>query len=399
MKTLSILLFVCLFISCVVNAKPLEFTTPLKVTSVEKNRFIHLDSGGRRLIAASDDTVAVVWEDNHSGQPTIYIAYLLPESREFTPALIISGKTAAYEPVIIGLEGKRFLVGWEESDRVWLRVMEPGKEKTKSIAAAEIPSRHINLAAMPNGKAAAVWVSTKGKNVTIQYSSLQIKKQHITLTKPMPVDRSKDRKAQLYPVVELTNQGSVVLWEDRRQGATRILSAFAPQYKSFDQYQFVNEFTPSPSPDLGRGTGAMRATLASDKNTIVAAAWMDKRNWRSGYDVFADISTDGGNTFNKDEIVQDMFAENVPQWHATITMHNQKNIIAVAWDDTRNDNPDIFYSLRANGEWSEDYELPGAAETGAQTHPSIVFDDNGKLHAIWLDNANKQKRLLYTRSK
>jgi hypothetical protein len=399
MKTTFIFSFVCFFISCVVNAESLQFTTPLSVTSVEKNRFIHLDSGGRRLIATSDDTAAVVWEDNHSGQPTIYIAYLMPESRQFTPAQIISGKAAAYEPVIVGLEGKRFLVGWEESDRVWLRVMDPGKEDTKSIPATKISSRHISVAAMPNGKTAAVWVTIKGKSYTIQYSSLQIKGQHITLAKPVPVDNSKDRKAQLYPVVELTKQGSVVAWEDRRQGVTRIFSAFAPQHKSFDHYQFVNEFTPSPNPDLGRGTGSMRAALASDKNNIVTAVWMDKRNWRSGYDVFADISTDGGKTFNKDEIVQDMFAENVPQWHATITMHSQKNIVAVAWDDTRNDNPDIFYSLRVNNEWSEDYELPGAAESGAQTHPSIVFDDRGILHAIWLDNASGWMRLMYTRSR
>jgi len=399
MKATPVFLFVCFFISCVVNAESLEFTTPLTVTSVEKNHFIHLDSGGRRFIATSDNTVAVVWEDNHSGQPAIYIAYLLPESRQFTPAQIISGKAAAYEPVIVGLEGKRFLVGWEESDKVWLRVMDAGKKETKSIPATKISSRHINVAAMPDGKTAAVWVTTDGKNYTIQYSSLLIKGQHITLTKPVPVDKSKDRKAQLYPVVELTKQGSVVVWEDRRQGVTRIFSAFSPQHKRFDQYQFVNEFTPSPNPDLGRGTGAMRAALASDKNNIVTAAWMDKRNWRSGYDVFADISTDGGKTFNKDEIVQDMFAENVPQWHATITMHNQKNIVAAAWDDTRNDNPDIFYSLRVNNKWSEDYELPGAAESGAQTHPSIVFDDKGMLHAIWLDKGRERKRLMYTRSR
>ena len=399
MKISTAFLFAFPFIMGAVYAGPLEFTTPLTVTSVDKDRFIHLNSGGRRLIATSDNTVAVVWEDNRSGLPAIYISYLLPDYRQFTPAQIISGKIAAYEPVIIGLKGRRFLVGWEESDRVWSRVMSPGKDNTKSMPMTEMSSRHINMAAMPDGNTAAVWITTKGKDYTIQYSSLEIKGQLITQTKPVPVDKSKDRKAQLYPVVELTKRGSVVVWEDRRQGATRIFAAFAPQHKSFEPYQLVNEFTPSPKTALGKGTGAMRAALTSDKNKTVTVAWMDKRNWRSGYDVFADTSTDGGKTFNKDEIVQDTFGENVPQWHASITMNNKDNIIAVAWDDTRNDNPDIFYSLRVNNQWSEDYELPGAAKPGAQTHPSIVFDDKGMLHAIWLDKASERKRLMYTRSK
>jgi len=157
----------------------------------------------------------------------------------------------------------------------------------------------------------------------------------------------------------------------------------------------LNEFAPSPNPELGKGSGAMRPVLAGDGRQTVAAAWMDKRNWRSGYDVFAAVSVNGGKKFGANEQAQDMFGENVPQWHASITQSPNADVAVVAWDDTRNENPDVFYSLRVDGEWSEDYELPGASGPGRQSHPSIIYDEQGVLHAVWLDNIEGQTRLQY----
>ena len=142
----------------------------------------------------------------------------------------------------------------------------------------------------------------------------------------------------------------------------------------------------------------MRPVVASDGNQLLIAAWMDKRNWRSGYDVFAAVSVNGGKKFGANEQAQDMFGENVPQWHASIALSKDANVAAVAWDDTRNENPDVFYSLRFDGEWSEDYELPGASGPGRQSHPTILFDEEGILHAVWLDNSGDKTRLQYARS-
>ena len=211
------------------------------------------------------------------------------------------------------------------------------------------------------------------------------------------VDHSKNNQAQFYPVLKLTSEGRVVGWEDRRNGVTRIVTAFAPTHKAFAPYQFLNQFHHSPNRKFGRGSGAMRIALAADKKTVMAA-WLDKRNWRSGYDVFASQSRDGGKTFSGNEIAQDQFAENLPQWHASIALQVDGKVAAVAWDDNRNESPDVLYSLRRGGEWSDDFELPGADGPGQQSHPSITFDQQGQLHVVWQSTVNGVTEVRYAQS-
>ena len=393
------------------HAEALDFIDPLTIYSTHavasaapaanaKKQFIHLDSSGRRLIAVSNTTVAVTWEDNRTGQPAIYVAYLLPGAKQFSRARRVSAEAPAYEPVITPLPENRFLVAWEESDRVWLRVISPeGNGKIQSLAKSL--SRQVNVSSLASGVGAAVWAMTQDqqkRDFYIYYAGLRISGLDVEITKPILVDNSKDRQTQLYPVLSLTSQGRIVVWEDRRQGATRMFSAYAPLQAAFDSYRLLNQFAGSPNPKFGHGSGAMRAALASDEQALVAVTWMDKRNWRSGYDVFADISRDGGKTFTGNEKVQDMFANDIPQWHASIALRPKDKLIVVAWDDTRNDTPDVFYSLRENDAWSDDYELPGATGAADQSHPSIVFDQQGRLHAVWLESTKQGVSLMYTRS-
>lgn len=407
-------------------AQPLEFTEPLTIShsndshqfttsekskaidkvitpanNAVKNHFIHLDSSGRHLIAISGSTVAVVWEDNHSGQPAIYVSYLLPQAKQFTAAQRISGTLPAYEPVIAALTEQRFLAAWEEADRVNLRVISLQGDGPVHMM-PDLASRQASVATIADDQAALVWAmkpTAKARDHAIYYADMKIHQLNIKIGNTVNVDMSSDRQTQMYPVLALNRWGSVVVWEDRRQGATRMFTAFKPRHAPFQSFQLLNEFAPPPNPNLGRGSGAMRASLASDRDKIVAAAWMDKRNWRSGYDVYADISHDGGKTFSRDEKVQDMFGNDIPQWHASISLRLQDKVIAVAWDDTRNENPDVFYSLRGKSGWSDDYELPGASGSGDQSHPSIMFDDSGSLHAVWLETSAVGVSLKYTHSR
>ena len=391
-----------LFFNLNCHAEALRFESPITVTAASKGVFIHLDASGRRSLAMSNQVIAVVWEDNRSGKPSIYMAYRIPGSSGFSKAVQVSGGSAAYEPVIAGLSGKRFLVGWEEDDNVWLRVV-GSASKGKAIKLTKAVAKQISLAADNSGKIAAVWVQGQTKKPnnqsSIYYADIDVKEYDIHVAAPYLVDTSKGNHKQLYPVIEFTQDSRVVVWEDRRHGHTRIFTAFALNHEPFQPHHLLNEFSPSPNPKFGKGSGAMRPVLASDGNRSLVAAWMDKRNWRSGYDVYTAFSTNGGKDFGKNEKAQDMFAEDIPQWHASVALRKPDGIAAVAWDDTRNDTPDVFYSLRAHDGWSDDYELPGASGPGRQTHPSIVFDQDGILHAVWLDNAAGQLKLLYIHSK
>jgi hypothetical protein len=359
--------------------------------------FIHLDASGRRSIAVSGNVVGVVWEDNRSGKPGIYIAFCLPDKNSFTPPQKISLRSSAYEPVIAALEEQRFLAAWEEEERVWLRVMSPSKSGA-AISIGHAPAKQISIEADSRGNAGAVWSQGPPRNVNIYYAGLKVDAYSVQAAPPQLVDNSDDRNVQSYPVLAFSEPGKIVAWEDRRHGHTRIFAAFAPKGRPFQRYQLLNEFDASPNPELGKGSGAMRPVLASDGGRIVLTAWMDKRNWQGGYDVFAAVSENGGASFGRNEQAQDMFGENVPQWHAAVALRAKDGRAAAAWDDTRNENSDVFYSLRVNGEWSENYELPGATGPGHQSHPSIVFDGQGRLHAVWLDNAGGHISLRYARS-
>ncbi|WP_455218517.1 hypothetical protein [Kaarinaea lacus] len=383
------------------QSEALRFETPVTITSASKGVFLHLDSSGRRSVAVSGELVGVVWEDNRSGKPAVYIAYQMPGKTGFSEPDKVSMQSPAYEPVIASLPGNRFIVGWEEGKHVWLRVVSPtenglpvkvGKERAQQISVA------TNYSESSKPEVSAVWSQGKKRDFFIQFADLSIKSVSINASAPRLVDNSSDKNVQLYPVIENTESGSVVSWEDRRQGATRIFNAYADHGKPFQAYRLLNEFAPSPNPEFGKGSGAMRPVLSGNGKQLIVAAWMDKRNWRSGYDVFAAASANGGREFDSNEQVQDMFGDNVPQWHASVALRAIDNIAVVAWDDTRNETPDIFYSLRINGSWSEDFDFPGATGDGRQSHPSIIFDEKGILHAVWLNNVNGESSLQYSHS-
>lgn len=381
----------------IAHAEELVFAPAQSVTTAPGGIFLHLDPSGRRSIAISAKTVAVVWEDNRSGNAAIYLAFKQPGNNQFTAAERISQQSPAYEPVIAALSDGRFLIGWEEGSNIWLRVVDPDKSGP-ALKLGAMRSQQVSVATAADDSAVAVWSQGKQQNFSIYAADVSVHGYRIQPTAPRLVDTSNDKSKQLYPVIALSRPGSVVAWEDRRQGATRIFTAFAPDNKAFLPYQVLNEFKFSPNRKYGKGSGAMRPALASDGRQRVIAAWMDKRNWRSGYDVYTAPSTNGGKTFGKNEQAQDVFAENIPQWHATVALRAQDDAAAVAWDDTRNDNPDVFYSLRINGQWSDDYELPGATGPGRQSNPSITFDDDGVLHAVWFNTADGQSSLQYTHS-
>lgn len=372
---------------------PLHFAQPLTVFTTPPNAFTQLESSGRRLIALSGETVAVSWTVSDVQSSSVLVAFRLPHTNAFTPPVKISGLQLAYEPNITGLSDGRFLIAWEEDQKVWLRIISPMKNGAR-VQLGNTPAQQVSVDANQQ-RVAATWA--EGKTPHIFYAELQAKGMSLAAPVAHSVDQSADRSAQLYPAVELTAQGSVVAWEDRRLGVTRIASAFAPYDKPFAAYHLLNPLSHPPNRKYGRGSGSMRVALSGSGDTVLAA-WLDKRNWRSGYDVFASQSTDGGETFGVNEQAQDMFGDNQPQWHPSVAMHGNATLAVAVWDDARNESPDVFYSLREDDAWGDDIELPGGDGPGKQSHPSIIFDRSGRLHVVWLTVVKGVTQLRYTYS-
>ena len=148
---------------------------------------------------------------------------------------------------------------------------------------------------------------------------------------------------------------------------------------------------------LGAGTGAMRPTLAAWGKQGVAAVWLDKRDFLSGYDVFAAFDT-GARRFGKNVRVQDNFGDNMAQWHALVVGDVSGRLLAL-WDDARDGTPDVWLSEWEGEAFGDDVAVPGAGGPGEQSDPVATLDAAGALHVVWLDRDGKAGiRIRYARA-
>ncbi|MEJ5211826.1 MAG: hypothetical protein WHV61_10410, partial [Burkholderiales bacterium] len=208
-----------------------------------------------------------------------------------------------------------------------------------------------------------------------------------------------DRAAgdQSYPsLAVLDGNRLAVAWEDRRAGHTRLYYAVSRDGgHRFSPPRQLNESEwRGQRLGFGRGTGVMRVALTPWREGV-AAVWADKRDFRSGYDVYGAFA--GADlTFGANEKVQDPFGDNIAQWHPAIAGHPDGRV-AVAWDDDRDGTPDIWLSWKTAQGWSEDLAVPGAAGPGVQSDPALTLDATGNLHLVFLDKpeVNAPSRLRY----
>lgn len=358
------------------------FGEPLNVAEGGAQVFHHLEAAGRRSMAVQGGTVAIVWEDNHSGRPRAYVAFR-SGAEDFTPAIPVSGPEDAYAPAVVGIDDGRFLVGWEENRRVWLRVAGP-RALGSALPVVDAAGAQITLARGPAGRLYVAWADESGDYPRVRIAPVTADGLNVRVGAPVAVDPEPPRDAQLYPTVAVTEAGVTVAWEDRRHGHTRLLYRHGDHALAFTApIAELNERPPPMSTVYGRGSGVTRVALAA-RGGVVAATWMDKREFRGGYDIYGALSADGGRTFGGNEKVQDLFGENIPQWHPDVAVAPD-GLVVVAWDDSRDDAADVWLSWRADGQWSDDLALPGGHGEGMQSHPVVTFGADGTLHAAWVN--------------
>lgn len=205
-----------IFLPCVVISssgyaeqnEPLDFDSPLTVYTAPKNNFAQVESSGRRSIAVSGETVAVVWTVSSKGSSTIFVSYRLPGKASFSSPIKVNSKKLAYEPSITGISGGRFIVGWEEGQKIWLRVVSSEK-KGEAVQVGSSPAKQVSVDS--NGKVTAVsWVQGKGKHFSIYNADLHLDGHKLSVVSYGVVDHSKNNHAQFYPVLKLTSEGRVV---------------------------------------------------------------------------------------------------------------------------------------------------------------------------------------------
>jgi hypothetical protein len=290
--------------------------------------------------------------------------------------------------VVAPLPGGRFVLAWEQDGAVWARVGDHERLGAPlRLSSGTAGQAHLDTRAE---KIVATWSEQSGPQVAIRFQELKAGAADGALAPVAAavfIDAGARPAGQLYPVALLTDDGVVVAWEDRRAGHTQIFFAHAPIGRRFEPPGVLNPIHNQPSVPFGRGTGAMRVSLARADRQRIVAVWLDKRDFSGGYDVYAAFSTDGGRGFGRARIVQDEFGSNIAQWHATVA-GDGRGAVVVAWDDQRDDSADLWLSWPQGDGWSGDHAVPVAAGSGEQTHPAIALDGDGGLHVAWIDRAS-----------
>lgn len=370
------------------DAAPWQYAEPIVIAAPAAGVFHHLESAGRRSIAVGGDTVAIVWEDNRSGAPQVYVGLVRIGERDVSKALRVSTGDAAYEPAIAALGDRQFVIAWEQDDAVWVRTLKDQRLGEPQRLAAAV-SAQASLAA-DGQRALAVWSERRDNASRIAMREIVWRgaDKPLDLLAPQWVDSAPPDAEQFYPAVTLNRRGATVAWEDRRHGHTMLLVAHATDGGKFTAPQPLNERSSQRSAIYGKGPGAARPVLTSWGHGGVAAAWLDKRDFTSGYDVYAGLSEDG-RRFGRNEKVQDDFGNAISQWHVTAAGDTNRNLV-VAWDDNRDDNADVWIAWRTVQGWSGDHAVPGAAGAGEQTSPSVALDRRGGLHLAWIEQSDPQ---------
>lgn len=352
----------------------------IDVAAGEAGVFIHLDAAGRRNLALSGETAALVWEDNRDGAPRCRLGIKARHAAGFRHFTYGTGE--CFEPAVAPLDGGRFLLAWEDETGVNAALADPaGPGPAARLARA---GGQASVAWHPERGAVAAWSGTDGPRRRVWWSALALAGDRLEPAAPQPVDPAPPADDQLFPTLAAPDQGFALAWEDRRHGHTVIHGARGGDGRSWSAPARISgNPTGKAQGGLGRGTGAMRPSLAAF-GTRLAAAWLDKRDFLSGYDVYAALSEDGGARYARDAKVQDSFGDAMAQWHAAAA-GNRRGDLAIAFDDERDGSADIWLARLTASGWSENFTLPAASGPGRQSDPAIALDEAGGLHLAWID--------------
>jgi len=365
---------------------------PIDVAAGGPGVFLHLDASGRKSLAASGDWVALAWEDNRSGGPRCRLALKRIGDTTFRHHEL--GRGECFEPAVAALDRGRFLLIWEDEAGV-----------AAALAGADGPAPAARLAASggqgsvawhPELGAFAAWSAPDGRWRRLWLAPLAIDGTRVEPAPARAADPVPPADDQSFPVLAATAKGLALAWEDRRHGHTVIHASHSPDGRAWTPPRRLSgNPTGKAEGGLGRGTGAMRPALAGFGDGL-AATWLDKRDFLSGYDVYAALSEDGGARYGKDGKAQDAFGDAIAQWHAAVA-GNRRGDLVIAFDDERDGTADIWLTRLTPAGWSENHTLPATSGPGRQTDPAIALDESGHLHLAWIDRRDDgTTRLRYT---
>jgi len=350
---------------------------------VAKGAYHHMEGGGRKHIAVSGGSVAVLWEDDSSGEPQIYLALKDSADSGFTLPLEVSTGEEAYEPAISSLPGGRFVLVWEQGGDIYLNTHN-GLSLDKPLKLSS--SSEASQASVETGEEQiyVAWREQQSRLWSLKIARLtDSQNQGVELHSINPVEPEITNTPILYPTLASNKYGLYVAWEDRASGHTRLKYSYSSdQAQSFIEPQYLNEFNSNRN-KYDKGSGVTRVSIASFGEDEIVSAWMDKRLVGKGYGIYTSLGSDG--SFDLNEKIHGPVGDKLSHYNPATT-GNSSGAMVVVWDDYRTGNSDIWAAtFDEDGEWGENFSPATASGSGEQSHASIALDESGGMHLVWLE--------------
>ncbi|HET6370722.1 MAG TPA: hypothetical protein VFG95_05960, partial [Nitrospiria bacterium] len=300
-------------------------------------------SSGQHSTAVLGNQVFIVWSDDSgaSGGYNVYLARSFDRGQTF-----VAEPAVNYDPILN------------------LPCSETGSSKPCQAS----------LAVDSQGNAYIAWQDFRNHNFNIYFSICRANQNQCD---PNVQIARNDLIVQQFPTIAVTPAGNriVIAWQEN---GVAIKAAYSTNGGiSFSSPATVN--------DSASSTPVRQfPSMAIGPSGNVNIAWRDERNQPALADIFYARSTDGGNTFLPNVIVNDVPGN--AQSNPSLAVDLSGNI-DVVWQDSRNGNADIFFAKSVDGGKSFLPNLRLNDDTGAanQGRPTLALDPYGDILVAWED--------------
>ncbi|MBI3609344.1 MAG: exo-alpha-sialidase [Nitrospirae bacterium] len=399
---------------------PLTFESNRRISDYEAAHYwTHTFSSGGHSMAVWGDTLYAVWYDVRNGNADVFFARSVDGGRTFGPNKRVNDDTTTsvqYKPGIgVDAQGTIY-VAWRDgrkgnADIFFARSTDGGKTFSKNLQLNDDRGAayqgNPTLAVNSKGWAVVAWTDARNGKDDI-YMTVS-KDQGRTFSTNRRVNDDPEATDHSHPSVAVDAQGVIyAAWEDFRNDNFDIYFT-----KSFDGGATfsANRRVNDDPPSAGGSAPQISPSLALGPSGEIVVAWSDFRNsavtmpphpsatgeeqhWEAARTGNADIyfarSTDGGATFSANLRLNDdpgTAAQAFPSATA-----NAQGVVAVAWEDFRNGDADIYLAKSPDGgkTFGPNRRVNDDAGKADQYHPSVTLDPNGRAYLIWTDERNNR---------
>ncbi len=129
-------------------------------------------------------------------------------------------------------------------------------------------------------------------------------------------------------------------------------------------------------------------SISVDDSDNIYVVWHDQRNRTSAWDIYLNKSTNKGHTFVGARKVNGDNLANASQIYPSIS--SSEGLVAVTWQDFREDGLDIYFALSNDGgeSFQDDVKVNDDTLSKPQYQPSVAIDKEGQISVVWEDRRN-----------